>query len=83
MKRITSLTEKDEIVLNLLTSQIAKASGCRISNKGGMCRSDREAVAGTIGIWKRVYDYGVKQIGYDLTELEQWAKDNHEELDTE
>ena len=83
MKKITSITEKDEIALNLLTRQIAKASECRISNMGGMCRSDREATAETVSEWMQIYNYGVKQTGFDLAKLEQWAKDNNEELDIE
>ena len=80
MKRITSLTEKDEIALNLLTRQIAKASECRISNMGGMCRSDREATAETVSEWMQIYNYGVEQTGYDLEKVKQWATDNNEEL---
>ena len=83
MKKITSITEKDEIALNLLTRQIAKASECRISNMGGMCRSDREATAETVSEWMQIYNYGVEQTGFDLAELKQWAKDNNEELDLE
>tara|TARA_Y100000296_G_scaffold87129_1_gene129961 strand:- start:1986 stop:2273 length:288 start_codon:yes stop_codon:yes gene_type:complete len=81
MKKITSLTEKDEIALNLLTRQIAKASECRISNMGGMCRTDREATAEIVIKWMQIYDYGVEQTDFNLAELEQWAKDNNEELD--
>ena len=83
MKKITSITDKDEIALNLLTRQIAKASECRISNMVGMCRSDREATAETVSEWMQIYNYGVKQTGFDLAKLEQWAKDNNEELDAE
>ena len=82
-KRTDSLSEKDEIALNLLTRQIATASECRISNMGGMCRSDREAVAVVVSDWMKIYNYGVEQTGADLAKLEKWAKDNNEELDLE
>ena len=81
-KTIDSLSEKDEIALNLLTRQIAKASECRISNMGGMCRTDREATAESVSKWMQIYNYGVEQTGYDLAELEKWAKDNNEDLGT-
>ena len=81
MKKITSVTKKDEIALNLLTRKIAKGAQCRVSNMGGMCRSDREVTAETVSEWMQIYNYGVKQTGFDLAKLEQWAKDNNEELD--
>ena len=83
MKKITSLVEQDEIALNLLTRQIAKSSECRISNMGGMCRTDREATMEIVSKWLQIYDYGVEQTDFNLEELEQWAKENNEELDTE
>ena len=83
MKKITSISEEDEIALNLLTRKIAKGAQCGISNMGGMCRTDREATAETVSEWMQIYNYGVEQTGFDLAELEQWAKDNNEELDLE
>ena len=83
MKKITSISEKDEIALNLLTRKIAKGAQCGISNMGGMCRTDREATEETVREWMQIYDYGVEQTGFNLAELEKWARINNEELDIE
>ena len=83
MKKITSISEKDEIALNLLTRKIAKGAQCGISNMGGMCRTDREATAETVREGIQIYDYGVEQTGFNLAELEKWARINNEELDIE
>ena len=83
MKKITSISEKDGIALNLLTRKIAKGAQCGISNMRGMCRTDREATAETVREWMQIYDYGVEQTGFNLAELEKWARINNEELDIE
>ena len=71
------------MILNLLTRKIAKGAQCGISNMGGMCRTDREATAETVREWMQIYDYGVEQTGFNLAELEKWARINNEELDIE
>lgn len=61
MKEIKSVTEMDEIALNVLARQIGFGAQCEIV-RGGMCRTDRETTMESVMEFQQIYTYGVEQI---------------------